>query len=354
MGLYDFAKSLLFTLSPEQAHGLAIFGLKHGLVLSDHHQDDPVLATRLWDMDFSNPVGLAAGFDKNAEVACAMLAQGFGFVETGTVTPMPQDGNPKPRLFRLNRDQAVINRMGFNNLGLEVYARNLQRREGLGKQGIVGANIGANKDSEEPIADYVTCLKRLLGLANYFTVNISSPNTPGLRKLQGRAALDDLLGRLVAVRDAADLPQKPPLLVKIAPDLTAEERRDIAEVILKHGLDGLIVSNTTVGLRDQLTSEHAGEAGGLSGRPLFEMSTAVLADMHQLTGGRIPLIGVGGIASGEDAYRKIRAGASLVQFYSAMVFQGPGLVRHIKRDLAAALKRDGFASIGDAVGADHR
>ncbi|MBL4802222.1 MAG: quinone-dependent dihydroorotate dehydrogenase [Emcibacter sp.] len=355
MGFYNLTKSLLFRLSPERAHGLAIFGLKCGFVFSDHHRDDAVLSSQLWGMDFANPVGLAAGFDKNAEVACAMLAQGFGFVETGTVTPKPQAGNPKPRLFRLTEDQAVINRMGFNNLGLSVYAKNLSRRAGLGKCGIVGANIGANKDSDDPIQDYVTCLTKLLGLANYFTINISSPNTPGLRKLQGKAALDDLLGRLVAVREAAtNLESKPPLFVKIAPDLDAEERKDIAEIVLKHGLDGLIISNTTIGLRDQLTSAFSGESGGLSGAPLLDMSTEVLSDMYRLTEGKIPLIGVGGIRSGADAYRKIRAGASLVQFYSALVFEGPGLVRKIKLELAEALKKDGFTSIRDAVGIDHR
>jgi len=355
MGLYKLASPLLFTLSPEKAHGLALFALKCGLVLADHHRDDKILATRLWGMDFTNPVGLAAGFDKNAEVPCPMLAHGFGFVETGTVTPKPQAGNPKPRLFRLTEDHAVINRMGFNNLGLEVYARNLKRRAGLGKQGIVGANIGANKDSEDPVGDYVVCLERLLGLANYFTINISSPNTPGLRALQGREALDGLLSRLVAVRNGArGLTVKPPLFVKIAPDLDAQEREDIAGIMLKHDMDGVIISNTTIGLREQLTSQFSGETGGLSGEPLFETSTELLSDIYRLTGGKIPLIGVGGISSGEDAYRKIRAGASLVQLYSALIFQGPGLVRKIKHDLTEILKKDGFTSISDAVGIDHR
>lgn len=355
MGLYNIARSLLFTLSPEKAHWLAIRGLKSGLVFSDHHQDDIILATGLWGMDFANPVGLAAGFDKNAEVPCAMMAQGFGFVETGTVTPKPQAGNPKPRLFRLTRDQAVINRMGFNNLGLKVYARNLERRAGLGKCGVIGANIGANKDSEDPASDYVTCLTGLLGLANYFTINISSPNTPGLRKLQGREVLDDLLGRLVRVRDGATgLDVKPPLLVKIAPDLDEGEAADIAETVMKHGMDGLIISNTTIGLRDQLTSKYAGENGGLSGTPLFNKSTELLSDMYRLTKGKIPLVGVGGISSGDDAYRKIRAGASLVQLYSALVFHGPGLVCKIKLELTEILKNEGFTSVRDAVGADHR
>lgn len=355
MGLYNLTRSLIFTLSPERAHGLALFGLKHGLVFADHHIDDEILSTKQWGLDFPNPVGLAAGFDKNAEVACPMLAQGFGFAETGTVTPKAQTGNQKPRLFRLTKDQAVINRLGFNNLGLDVYAKNLRNRAGLGKCGIIGANIGANKDSEDPIGDYVTCLKRLLGLAQYFTINISSPNTPGLRMLQGRDALDKLLGRLVSVRaDARGLEKIPPLLVKIAPDLDADERRDIAEIVLKHGIDGLIVSNTTLGLRDQLKSKFAGEGGGLSGRPLFDLSTEVLSDMYCLTEGKVPLIGVGGIATGEDAYRKIRAGASLVQLYSALVFHGPGQVRKIKVGLVEALKKDGFTSVQDAVGSDHR
>ncbi len=355
MGLYSLMKPLLFSLSPEQAHGLALFGLKHGLVSADHQRDDEILSTHLWDMDFPNPVGLAAGFDKNAEVPCAMLAQGFGFVETGTVTPKPQAGNSKPRLFRLVEDQAVINRMGFNNLGLDVYAKNLKRRETLGKCGIVGANIGANKDSEAPIEDYVTCLKRLLGMANYFTINISSPNTPGLRGLQGRDALDELLTRLVAVREEFSPARvKPPLLVKIAPDLDAAGLKDIADITLKHNIDGLIVSNTTVALKEGLKSKFSGEAGGLSGAPLFELSTSRLSDIYRLTEGKIPLIGVGGIASGRDAYRKIRAGASLVQLYSAMVFQGPGLANKIKLELTEALKKDGFTSLKDAVGADHK
>ena len=355
MGLYNIARSLLFTLPPETAHGLAIFGLKHGLVLADHHRDDDCLSLELWGMNFSNPVGLGAGFDKNAEVPCPMLAQGFGFVETGTVTPKPQTGNPKPRLFRLAEDRAVINRMGFNNMGLDVYANNLKRRAGLGKRGIVGANIGANKDSDDPIQDYVTCLKRLLGLASYFTINISSPNTPGLRKLQGREALDELLGRLVAVRSGAnDLENIPPLFVKIAPDLDQGECADIAEISLKHGMDGMIISNTTIGLRDQLSSEFAGESGGLSGAPLFDLSTEVLSHMYRLTDGKIPLIGVGGIQSGRDAYRKITAGASLVQLYSALVFHGPGLVRKIKLELTEALREDGYSSIRDAIGSDHK
>ncbi|WP_321393294.1 quinone-dependent dihydroorotate dehydrogenase [Emcibacter sp.] len=356
MDLFSLAKPLLFAFSPETAHGLALHLLKAGLVPSSHETDDVALRVKLWGLDFPNPVGLAAGFDKNAEAADAMLAQGFGFVETGTVTPRPQPGNEKPRIFRLSEDQAVINRLGFNNKGLNAYAARLARRRGLEKPGIVGANIGANKDSEDPIQDYVTGLDRLLSYADYFTVNISSPNTPGLRKLQGREALDELLGRLMATREAAmnRLSVIPPLLVKIAPDLDEGERQDIAEIVLKHKMDGLIVSNTTVGLRDSLKSAHRDEGGGLSGQPLFEFSTGVLADIYQLTGGKIPLIGVGGIGSGRQAYEKIRAGASLVQLYSALVYQGPGLVRKIKKELLECLYEDGYSEISQAVGAAHK
>ncbi|WP_417317310.1 quinone-dependent dihydroorotate dehydrogenase [Emcibacter sp.] len=356
MDIFSLAKPLLFALSPETAHGLVIRLLKAGLVPSAHERDDDALRTKLWGLEFPNPVGLAAGFDKNAEVADAMLAQGFGFVETGTVTPRPQPGNEKPRIFRLEKDLAVINRLGFNNRGLEAYMARLARRRGLGKPGIVGANIGANKDSDDPIQDYVTGLDRLLSYADYFTVNISSPNTPGLRKLQGREALDELLTRLVATREAAlnRLSVVPPLLVKIAPDLDEAEKRDIADIIVKHKVDGLIVSNTTIGFREQLRSSHREETGGLSGQPLFEFSTAVLADMYRLTEGKIPLIGVGGVSNGRQAYEKIRAGASLIQLYSALIYHGPGLVGTIKKELLECLRRDGYSEISQAVGAAHR
>lgn len=347
MTFYDLVKLLLFRVPAEKAHGIAVAVLKFGLLPSVHHRDDECLGVKLWGLDFSNPVGLAAGFDKNAEVPDAMLAQGFGFVESGTVTPKPQGGNPRPRLFRLEEDRAVINRLGFNNAGLEAYACRLQKRRILDRGGIVGANIGANKDSTDPAADYVTCLKRLDGLADYFTVNISSPNTPGLRKLQGREALDDLLGRVMDLRTV-------PILVKIAPDLDGGECEDIAEVVLKHGVDGLIVSNTTIGGREGLKSAHANEGGGLSGAPLFELSTEILSRMYKLTDGKIPLVGVGGVSTGAQAYAKIRAGASLVQLYSALVYHGPGLVRKIKRQLCVCLKRDGYSSIEQAIGADHK
>lgn len=349
MTLFDLARPALFLLDPEAAHRLTIRLLACGLLPSARAEQHPVLHTQVAGLKFSNPLGLAAGFDKNAEVPDAMLSQGFGFVEVGTVTPRPQPGNPKPRLFRLAEDQAVINRMGFNNEGLEAVKARLSDRKCADKQGLVGANVGANKDSLDPAEDYVTGLVALKGLADYFVVNISSPNTPGLRKLQGRAALDDLLSRIDAVK-----PGGAPLFVKIAPDLTEAERRDIAEIVLSHRIDGLIVSNTTIGGRHSLKSRFRDEAGGLSGKPLFALSSEVLADMYRLTSGKIPLIGVGGVASGRDAYDKIRAGASLVQLYSALVYHGPGLVNRINRELAALLRADGFASVAEAVGSANR
>jgi dihydroorotate dehydrogenase len=295
---------------------------------------------------FPNPIGLAAGFDKDAEVPDAMARFGFGFVECGTVTPRPQSGNPRPRLFRLPRDGAVINRMGFNNKGMENAARNLSRH----KTGcITGINIGANKDSADRIADYAAAFTQLAPLADYVTVNVSSPNTPGLRGLQNREELTRLLETLVAARGSMGVP----LLLKIAPDLDAAALDEIAEVALAAGIEGLIVSNTTIA-RPDLASPHRGEAGGLSGKPLFAPSTEILRQMRRRVGSRLVLVGVGGVASGADAYAKIRAGASLVQLYTALAYQGPGLVARIKRELLDCLVRDGFSSIGEAVGLDAR
>ncbi|HPF47369.1 MAG: quinone-dependent dihydroorotate dehydrogenase [Alphaproteobacteria bacterium] len=350
MNLYEFLRPVFFLISPEQAHSLAILALKSGLLPSGDVPKSTILNQSIWNLDFPNPVGLAAGFDKNAEVYEPMLKQGFGFVETGTVTPLAQAGNEMPRIFRLTEDKAVINRLGFNNKGLEYYLARLAAR---GKSnGIVGANIGANKLSDDQIEDYVIGLKRLLGLADYFTINISSPNTPGLRALQGKEALDELLSKLKAVRDQAGLENAPPLILKIAPDLNDQECADIAEIILKHKMDGLIVSNTTLS-RPNLVSSFKDEAGGLSGAPLFELSTEILSKMYKLTSGKIPLIGVGGVSNGEQAYRKIKAGASLVQLYSALVYHGPGLVRKINRELENLLKKDGFRNITEAIGIDH-
>ncbi|ADG08925.1 quinone-dependent dihydroorotate dehydrogenase [Caulobacter segnis] len=351
MSLHDVAARALHAFDPEDAHGLAIRGLKLGLGPRDVGPDDPILAFQLAGLSLPNCVGLAAGFDKNAEVPDAMLAAGFGFVEAGTVTPLAQAGNPRPRLFRLTEDQAVINRMGFNNGGLEPFARRLSARKGRG--GLVGANIGANKDATDRIQDYVTGLTRLWGLSDYFTANISSPNTPGLRALQTKAALEELLGRLAEARATlkAQSGRDYPIFLKVAPDLEDGEVEAIVETVVGASLDAIIVSNTTIARPDTLKSPLAGESGGLSGAPLLEASTAVLKRFHAAAGGRVALIGAGGIASGADAYAKIRAGAQAVQLYSALVYGGPGLVVRIKRELAARLRADGFAAVQDAVGA---
>ena len=346
MSLHDIAARALHVLDPEDAHRFTIRALAAGLGPRGS-ADDPILATEVAGLKLPNCVGLAPGFDKNAEVFGPMLRTGFGFVECGTVTPLPQAGNPRPRLFRLTEDQAVINRMGFNNEGLEPFAARLTRRG----PGVVGANIGANKEAEDRISDYVTGLTRLWGLASYFTINISSPNTPGLRALQTKAALEELLGRLAATRDDLPARGRVPMFLKVAPDLEDGEVEAIVETVIANGLSGIIVSNTTIS-RPPLASRHAGEAGGLSGAPLTELATEMLKRFHQSAAGRVALIGAGGIGSGEQAYARIRAGAAAVQLYSAMVFSGPSLVTRIKHDLAACLRRDGFASVAQAVGAN--
>jgi dihydroorotate dehydrogenase len=348
VGIFDLgtglAAGVLRRLDAETAHKATIRLLKAaGPLIPARGADDPRLKVRAFGLDFPNPVGLAAGFDKDAEVPDAMARFGFGFVECGTVTPRPQAGNPRPRLFRLREDGAVINRMGFNNGGMDAAAANLRARRG---KGIVGINIGANKDSADRIADYATCYAALAPLADYVTVNVSSPNTPGLRGLQNREELTRLLGSLMNLRATTVMR---PLLLKIAPDLDEAALDEIAQVVQGSGIEGLIVSNTTIA-RPPLRSVHAGETGGLSGAPLFEPSTRILAGMHRRLGGTVTLVGVGGIASGADAYAKIRAGASLVQLYSALALKGPGLVTRIRHELAALLARDGHASVADAIG----
>ena len=345
--VHDAAAAGLRLLDPEDAHGLTIDALKLGLGPAAP-AGDPILATSLCGLALDSCVGLAAGFDKNCEVSDAMLRAGFGFVECGTVTPLPQTGNPRPRLFRLTEDHAVINRLGFNNRGLEAFAHRLAGRT---RMGVVGANIGANKDAVDRMADYVTGLERLWALADYFTVNISSPNTPGLRALQTREALDELLGRL-AERRATLTAQSGgrPVFLKVAPDVTDDEIEAIVESVAAHGIDAIISGNTTISRPESLRSPMASETGGLSGAPLMALSTQVLARFHQAAKGGVPLIGAGGIASGADALAKIRAGASAVQFYSAMVYGGPGLVVRIKADLAARLRAEGFGSVAAAVG----
>ena len=348
--LFDLALPLMRLLPPEAGHRATVRALAAGLAPRAAPPDPASLAVKLWRHRLPDPIGLAAGFDKDAEVPDAMLAFGFGFVEVGTITPLPQRGNPKPRLFRLPEDHAVINRLGFNSAGVEAAARRLAVRRD--RPGVVGANIGKNRDTLDDVGDYVECVRALSPLVDYLAVNISSPNTPGLRALQRKNAVTRLVGKLLEARSKAVPRNAPPLLVKIAPDLSAEERLDLAEAALASGIDGLIISNTTVARPAALQSADAHEPGGLSGAPLFEPSTVLLAEMYRLTSGKIPLVGVGGIASGADAYKKIRAGASLVQLYTALIYQGPGLVQRIKQELAALLARDGFTSVAAAVGAD--
>ncbi|RPI42479.1 MAG: quinone-dependent dihydroorotate dehydrogenase, partial [Betaproteobacteria bacterium] len=317
---YRLASSFLYLLDPERAHWAAIAALKLGFAGRARGADDPVLACSVWGLEFKNPIGLAAGFDKDAEVFDRMLALGFGFVEAGSVTPRPQPGNPRPRLFRLVEDAAVINRFGFNSRGLDAFVARLCARTG---GGIVGANVGKNKDTEDAASDYVKGVAALTPCADYLVCNVSSPNTPGLRGLQARGPIEELLARVLDARERAASKDSrlPPLLAKVGPDLTEEQVGDIGEAALAAGIDGLIVGNTTVTRPAGLQSRFRDESGGLSGKPLLAPANRCLAAMYRHTLGRIPIIGCGGVSSGADAYAKIRAGASLVQLYSALVFQ---------------------------------
>jgi dihydroorotate dehydrogenase len=346
-----FSLPLLRWLDPEDAHRLAIHGLRL-LPPMRPAQDDPKLAVRAFGLNFPNPVGLAAGFDKSAEVPDALLRLGFGFVEIGSVTPKPQAGNPRPRLFRLERDEAVVNRMGFNNDGADAVLRRLARRAHL--PGIVGVNVGANNDSPDRIADYVSLIETFAPVASYFTVNVSSPNTPGLRNLQQASALDDLLAKVIDARErvrqnAGDSP----VLLKIAPDLSLNELDDVVQIARSRRVDGMIVGNTTTARSPALReTNRAREQGGLSGRPLFRLSTRIVAETWVRAEGAFPLVGVGGIDSGGAALTKIRAGAALIQLYSSLIYKGLGLVADIKRDLASTLLRTGRDSLNEIVGAD--
>ena len=342
MSLYAAVRPLLFTLDAERAHRMTIRALRLKPSLGAPEMSAR-LATQVAGLRFPNPVGLAAGFDKDAQVPDAMLGLGFGFVEVGTVTPFPQAGNPRPRLFRLVEDAAVINRMGFNNGGQAAALERLLRRNA--RSGIVGVNIGANKDATDRIADYARGVQVMAGVARYLTVNISSPNTPGLRALQDRGALTELLAAVMEARG----PVGPPVFLKVAPDLEPADIDDIAEISAEHRLDGLIVSNTTIS-RPPLRSVLATETGGLSGAPLRDLAQQRIADFRKATGGTMPLIAAGGIASAAHAYARIKAGASLVQLYSALVYEGPGLAKRICEGLVRLLDSEGFMTIGDAVG----
>ncbi|KAL3812926.1 hypothetical protein ACJIZ3_014194 [Penstemon smallii] len=365
-------------LDAEVAHRLAVSAAARGWVPIEKRPDPSILELEVWGRRFSNPVGLSAGFDKNAEAVEGLLGLGFGFVEVGSVTPVPQEGNPKPRIFRLREQGAIINRCGFNSEGIVAVAKRLGAQHGkrkletsstsspLGEEavqggkagpGILGVNLGKNKSSEDATSDYVQGVHTLSQYADYLVINISSPNTPGLRQLQGRKQLKDLVKKVQAARDEMQWGEEgpPPLLVKIAPDLSKQDLEDIAAVALALRVEGLIISNTTIQRPDSVSKNPvAEETGGLSGKPLFSLSTNILKDMYILTKGKIPLIGCGGISSGEDAYKKIRAGATLVQLYTAFAYGGPALIPKIKAELAECLERDGFKSIYEAVGADCR
>ena len=349
MALYPLVRPLVFALDAERAHRLTICALRM-LPPGLPAEWDPVLGVEMAGRRFPNPVGLGAGFDKDAEVFGQMLGFGFGFVEVGTLTPRPQSGNAKPRLFRLAEDRAVINRMGFNNQGQAAALKRLGRRGG----GIVGVNIGANKDSEDRIADYVAGLAAMAPVADYLTVNISSPNTPGLRALQDRGALDELLAAVMAAREAADAEgARPPVFLKVAPDLERREVDDVVAVAMARKVDALIVGNTTLS-RPELRSRHRDESGGLSGAPLKALALERLRDFRAASGGALPLIACGGIENGVDAFERIRAGASLVQLYSALVYEGPGLVLRINQELKRLLALHGFDRLGEAIGAAAR
>ena len=347
--LFPLAAPVLRALDPETAHHLAIRTLSL-MPSGAPRPDDSRLAVELLGRRFPNPVGLAAGFDKQCEVPDQLLSLGFGFVELGGVVPLAQPGNPRPRLFRLQRDEAIINRFGLNSDGLEAALRRLAARRG--RPGIVGVNIGANKDSSDRVSDYVRCVEGLSGLVDFVTINVSSPNTPGLRDLQGEAFLDDLLARCIDARDKSG-DARSALLLKIAPDISLEALDAMVATALRRRVDALIVSNTTVSRPTSLREkELARETGGLSGRPLFAMSTRLLAETFLRSERRIPLVGVGGIDSANAAVAKVRAGANLLQFYSALVYQGPGLIGEIKRGLLDHIERKGISSLAEAVGAD--
>jgi dihydroorotate dehydrogenase len=341
---YTLLRPALFLVDPESAHSLSLAALK-ALPRFGTVQTGGPLATTVAGLSFPNPLGMAAGYDKDGEVPDALLELGFGFAEAGSITPLPQPGNPRPRLFRLIEDRGVINRMGFNNGGAEAAVERLARRKG--RPGIVGINIGANKDSTDRIADYAGLARLMAPLASYLAVNVSSPNTPGLRALQDEGALTALLDAVLEARGA----KGPPVFLKVAPDLEPADIDTIARIALDKRLGALIVSNTTIS-RPPLKSRHAAEAGGLSGAPLRELAQQRLRDFRKATGGGLPLVGVGGIASAEDAWARIRAGASLVQLYTAMVYEGPRVARDITCGLERLMRRDGFATIAEAVGSE--
>ncbi len=350
--LFNVAKPILHRMDPETAHGLTIKGLKTGLMPRANIPHDDRLHMKLWGRDFINPIGLAAGFDKNADVVAPMLNMGFGFVEMGTVTPKPQDGNPRPRVFRDVPHQAVINRMGFPNGGLDVFRHNIEKfLENKNRpRGVIGINIGMNKGVDDPASDYCLLVRALGGYADYLTVNISSPNTPGLRNLQSRENLLPLLDSILNERAKSCAATNPPILVKLAPDLDDAQLEEVAQSLIESGVDGVILTNTTLSRPDFLPDNFKSEMGGLSGRPLTQKSTQIIAKFYALTNGKLPIIGAGGVSSAQDAYDKIKAGASLVQLYSALVFHGPSLIPNIINGLISLIEKDDYSHISKAIG----
>ncbi len=356
MNLYQFLRPLIFKLEPEKAHNLAIGFLKYFpnlATIATPHQNFENLHQKIWGINFKSPIGMAAGFDKNGEAIKALHQFGFGFVEAGTVTPKAQNGNEKPRLFRLTEDQAIINRLGFNNKGCEVFLQNISH---IARSNIIlGINIGKNKDSESAIADYLLLLEKFYDFASYITINISSPNTKNLRDLQKENQLDLFLREIISKKNdlKAIYKKDVPLWLKIAPDLDESEQEKIAFTVLKNKIDAVIISNTTIS-RSSINSAFAQESGGLSGKPLFDKSTQILNNFYKYSDGKIPLIGVGGISSAQDAYTKIKSGASLIQIYSSFIYQGFGIVEKITQDLSNLVKKDGLKNISQAIGLNHK
>jgi dihydroorotate dehydrogenase len=347
--VFELARPLLYALDPEQAHELTLKSLEAGIYPRPASSDDPSLSVGVWGLNLPNPLGVAPGFDKDARVPDAILGMGFGYAEIGTVTPRPQEGNPRPRVFRLLQDRALINRLGFNNSGHAAALERLNRRQ---PAGVVGVNVGANKDAADRAADYVAGVRTFYDVASYFAINVSSPNTPGLRDLQAPAALDELVGRVLRARAEmiAAGKSKRPVVVKLAPDIAEDDLEPIVKVLEAHGVDGIAVSNSTLARERLRDTALAKEAGGISGRPLFHRSTVVLARVHGLTGGRIPLVGIGGIDSGQTAIAKLEAGATLLQLYTGLVYEGPGLLGRIKQEVAAYLRSEKLARVGELTG----
>lgn len=355
--VYPFVRPAMFMLDPELAHGVGIAALKMGLYMCPPVLEDEALEIELAGLRLRSPVGLAAGFDKNADVVPALLRLGFGFVEAGTVTPQPQAGNPRPRIFRSVDDGAVINKMGFPNAGQAVFARHMRKALDRLKMdaGVIGINIGMNKTQTDPARDYCALMTRLGGMADYVTINVSSPNTPGLRDLQKRGPLLDLLGRVDEARRQMcedEGRSSPPVFLKLAPDLSQAQQEELAQTAMDAPIEGVILGNTTLDRPETLPADFRAQAGGLSGAPLVQKSTDLVRNFYRLTGGTLPIIGVGGVASGADAYAKIRAGASAVQLYSSMVFAGPWQAYYVARGLLQCMKADGIARVADAVGLD--